>query len=85
MGKIILYGWKSGFNKVAHTNLLRTELGYSLAQSKSITDTVLDGQSVTIEVADDKIERLAFELIELGAKCRVDEIDGLKQRQNEAR
>jgi hypothetical protein len=84
LGKIILYGWKSGFNKVAHTNLLRTELGYSLAQSKSITDTVLDGQSVTIEVADDKIERLAFELNELGAKCRVDEIDGLKQGPNEA-
>jgi hypothetical protein len=44
----------------------------------------MDGQSVTIEVADDQAKRLAFELNELGALCRVDEIDGLKQRQNEA-
>ena len=84
MGKIVLHGWNTGFNKVAHTKLLRTELSYSLAQAKSITDALMDGQSVTIEVADDQIERLAIELNELGAKCRVDEIDGLKQRQNEA-
>jgi hypothetical protein len=45
---------------------------------------VVDRQSVTIEVADDQIERLAFELNELGMKCKVDEIDELKHGQNEA-
>lgn len=84
MGKIILFGWNIGFDKVAHTKLLRAELGFSLLQAKSITDAVVDRQSVTIEVPDDQIKRLAFELNELGAKCRVDEIDGPKQRQNEA-
>jgi hypothetical protein len=78
MGKIILCGWNSGFNKVAHTKLLRTELGYSLLRAKSITDAVVEGQSVTIEVADDQIERVAFELNDLRAKCGVDETDGLK-------
>lgn len=84
MGKIIFYGWNTGFNKVAHTKLLRAELGCSLLQAKSITDAVLARQSVVIEVADDRIERVAFELNELGAKCRVVEIEALKQRQNEA-
>ena len=84
MGKIILYGWNIGFDKVAHTKFLRAELGYYLLQAKSITDAVVDRQSVTIGVPDDQIERLAFELNELGAKCRVDEIDGPKQKQNEA-
>jgi ribosomal protein L7/L12 len=84
LGKIILCGWNLGFNKVALTKLLRAEVGYSLPQAKSITDAVADRQSVTIEVADDQIDRLAFELNELGAKFRVDEIDGLKQRQYEA-
>jgi hypothetical protein len=84
MGKIVLCGWNIGFDKVAHTKLLCAELGYSLLQSKSITDAVVDRQSVTIEVADDQIERLAFELNELGMKCKVDEIDELKHGQNEA-
>jgi hypothetical protein len=82
LGKIIIYGWNIGFKKVAHTKLLCAEHGYSLSRAKSITDAVADGQSVTIEVADDRIERLAFELNELGAKCRVDEIDGLKPRED---
>jgi ribosomal protein L7/L12 len=81
---MIIYGWNAGFNKVAHTKLLRSEHGCSLSRAKSITDTVVNGRSVTIEVADDRIERLVFELNELGAKCRVDEIDGPKPRQDEA-
>ena len=84
MGKIILYGWSNGFKKIAHTKLLRAELGYSLLQAKSITDAVVDCQSITIEVGDDQIERLVFELSELGAKCRVDENNGLKRRKNNA-
>jgi hypothetical protein len=83
LGKIIICGWNLGFKKVAHTKLLRSEFGYSLLKAKSITDAVLDSQSVTIEVADDQINRLAFEVNQLGAKCRVCEIDGLKQSQNE--
>jgi hypothetical protein len=82
--KIILYGWNIGFNKVAHTKLLCAELGYSLLQAKSITDSVVDRKSVTIELADDRVQRLALELNELGVKCRVDGIDRLNQRQNEA-
>jgi ribosomal protein L7/L12 len=84
LGKIIFYGWNIGFNKVAHAKLLRAELGYSLLQAKSVTDSVLDRKSVTIEVADDQIERLALELNELGVKCRVDGIGRLNRRQNEA-
>jgi ribosomal protein L7/L12 len=84
LGKITICGWNVGFNKVAHTKLLRAELGCSLAESKSITDAVVDLQSVTVEVADDKTERLAIEINELGAQCRVDEIHGVKQRQIDA-
>ncbi len=84
MGKIILEGWNVGFKKVEHTKLLRAELGYSLSRAKSITDAALDRQSVAIEVPDDRIERLAIELNELGAKCRVEDIDVLKQVQDEA-
>jgi hypothetical protein len=43
----------------------------------------MDRKSVTIEVADDQIERLELELNELGVKCRVDGIGRLNQRENE--
>ena len=67
MGKIVLHGWNTGFNKVAHTKLLRTELSYSLAQAKSITDALMDGQSVTIDqmaVGEDDLPEKALLLIE---------------------
>jgi ribosomal protein L7/L12 len=79
-----LYDWNTGFNKVAHTKLLRAELGYSLLQAKLVTDSVLNRRSVTVEVADDQLERLALELNELGVKCRVDGIEKLNQKPNEA-
>jgi ribosomal protein L7/L12 len=82
--KIILYGWKIGFNKVAHTKLLRAKLGYSLLQAKAITDSVLDRKSVAIEVAADQVEHLALQLNELGVECRVDGIRSLNQTRNEA-
>ena len=84
LGKIILYGSNIGFKKVEHTKLLRAELGYSLREAKSTTDSLLEGRSVTVEVADDQIERLALEWNELGVKCKVDGIDRLNQKQNEA-
>ena len=79
MGKITVYDWSSGFNKVGHTNLLRAELGYSLSKAKAFTDAVLDRQPVTFDLPDDQMERMAVELSQLGAKFEVGEIGALNQ------
>ena len=54
-----------GFQKIAHTNYLRT-LGLSLKKAKSITDTILMGGDCSIEVSDNHHQHLQ-RIVDLGA------------------
>jgi ribosomal protein L7/L12 len=83
MTRIVLSGWNTGFNKVGLTKLLRNDLGFSLRHAKSVTDAVLEGHSVTIEVEDDRVGEMAVRLGELGAKFAIDKDAGLQDQRNE--
>jgi hypothetical protein len=68
MRKLILSGWNVGFDKVGLTKLLRNDLEYSLSQAKEITDAVLEGQSVSLDLKEDQVEQMALKLNALHAK-----------------
>jgi ribosomal protein L7/L12 len=69
---ITVSGWKIGFEKVAFTKLLRYELGYSLKTAKDTTDTILDGQSISIEVSEEEYQGLIRRIEALGANIGSD-------------
>jgi hypothetical protein len=66
--KIVLSGWNPGFNKVGLTKLLHTRPEFSHANAKAVTDAVLDGQSVTIEVSDGEAERFIDQINSFNVK-----------------
>ena len=66
--KIVLCGWNQGFNKVGLTKLLRAEPGFTLKCAKAVTDAVLEGQSVAIDVPDTEAERMIAQLNSIGVK-----------------
>jgi len=66
--KIVLCGWNQGFNKVGLTKLIRAESGLTLKSAKGITDAVLEGQSIAIEVPDPDLERMISLLNSVGVK-----------------
>jgi hypothetical protein len=80
MGKIILYDWNIGMNKVGLTKLLRSELGRSLSKAKSVTDAVVKRQPITIELANDKVETTALRLDQLGVKFVANQAGGLEPK-----
>jgi ribosomal protein L7/L12 len=66
--RIVLSGWNPGFNKVGLTKLLRAQLGHSLRRAKTVTDAVLEGQLVTVEVADGEAKKFINQINSLGLK-----------------
>jgi hypothetical protein len=68
MKTMTVSGWKTGFQKVAFTELLKHELGFSLSAAKAATDGVLDSQPLEINISEAKFEGMLARLRELGAK-----------------
>lgn len=66
MPRIVLTGWKAGFRKVDCTRLLQTELGYSLSAAKQVTDTLLDGKTVQLDLPRENLEPIMRELESIG-------------------
>jgi hypothetical protein len=72
MSTIVITGWKVGFLKISHTEVLREAASMSLSEAKAVTDSVLDGKTVTIPVATEaQAEDLAARLCELKAVAHV--------------
>lgn len=69
MRRAVITGWRAGLKKVSLTKLLHDACGYSLSQAKGITDSVLDNQSVTLELPDDQFAQIVVSLKEIGVKC----------------
>lgn len=65
MKKIVLCGWKAGLKKVSLTLLLRDKASYSLREAKGITDALIAGKPVTIELSDN-VESILSALTNLG-------------------
>ena len=61
-----------GFDKVAHTTVLKSVVGLSLSEAKSITDAVLERRPSIVAVKSRaEAEALATQLQSLGAVVRV--------------
>ena len=74
MMKLRITGWRPGLLKVSMTLLLRSELDIALRPAKDITDSVLAGEIVELEIEDlDKATRLRRKLHELGADVEIEE------------
>ncbi|KUY30853.1 MAG: hypothetical protein LBE39_08160 [Flavobacteriaceae bacterium] len=52
MVKIILSGWKEGFEKVSLTMLQKEKLGMSLKDAKKNVDDLLDNKSIELLIKD---------------------------------
>ena len=71
MATVLISGWNTGFQKVAFTRLMKSELALTLRPAKQTTDRIMDGERVELEVPDEQVERLLAAMAELGAKCEV--------------
>lgn len=69
-----IVGWRGGLNKIGMTMAIRLRAGISLAEAKAVTDAVLNGETVIVELpqSSDAIA-LADELIALGAIAPAEE------------
>lgn len=65
---VALSGWNTGFNKIACTKLLQTELSIGLAAAKKMTDAILANEIVMIEMRHSRSEQLMEKLRKLGVK-----------------
>jgi hypothetical protein len=69
MTTVLISGWKVGLQKVQFTQLLQRELGYSLSGAKDVTDAVVEGEAVELQVPECGVERLLLAMTQLGADC----------------
>jgi ribosomal protein L7/L12 len=68
-----IIGWKEGLKKISMTKLLQKRLGINLAQAKDITDDVLYGKTIVLNInTDEDAKNLAAELYELGAIVKIE-------------
>jgi hypothetical protein len=55
---IIITGWKPGFPKVRFASFLKDQAGLGLYSAKALTDALLNGQTIQIEVDCSELERI---------------------------
>jgi hypothetical protein len=72
MRDITFYGWQVGMQKVAFTQLLRTEAELGLKEANACMLRVLDEQPVTLRVPVALAERLLEQAKALGVRCRLE-------------
>jgi len=65
--KLIIDGWRIGFEKIQFTKMLQRELGLCLLEAKTVTDTVLERKRVELPIDGQDRDRLAKLAAELGA------------------
>ena len=68
MKRVVFSGWNVGFKKVGLTKLLRYDYGYSLSRAKAVTDSILDGKSVALEISENPFDEIVSKLTDLGVK-----------------
>lgn len=79
MATIILTGWREGLQKIALAKLQQQLLRLSLKAAKENVDGLLDGHSVSLEVADHLAEELLNRATELGAQARLSSAESAKR------
>ena len=71
MTTVTIRGWHYGFQKVNFTMLMKSGMGLTLSPAKKITDRILDGEPVELEIPNDRLDHLLAAMTELGAICEV--------------
>lgn len=71
MTTVLISGWNDGFQKVHFTHLMKAEMHLTLHPAKQITDRIMDGELVELEVPDEQVEQLLSAMTALGARCEV--------------
>lgn len=73
MKTITIIGWRTGFQKVGLTNLLRHELGYTLSDAKAATDTLLANRRLDLQAQDSELDQIVSTLRDLGAELAMEQ------------
>ena len=74
MAVLMIAGWRAGLRKVGMTKALRQRLKMDLSGAKTITDEVLDGKTISLEIEDrEEARSLAAELAALGAIVKIED------------
>jgi len=68
---VVIDCWEIGFQKIAFTNLLRSDFGYSLSGAKDATDALLHGQRLELQVPDEEADYLLSRCVELGVRATI--------------
>ncbi|KAA0085014.1 hypothetical protein CIW54_16290 [Paraburkholderia sp. T12-10] len=71
MTVIRVTGWKTGFNKVQFGSLLRECCGFSLSEGKRHVDSVLQGEPITVTIAQNRSAYFLEQAALLGAICEL--------------
>jgi ribosomal protein L7/L12 len=72
MALVHITGWRTGFQKVSHTQALQELANMSLTEAKSNTDALLEGRPISINIGNiSDAELLVAQLSELGAIAEV--------------
>lgn len=73
MPRVHVTGWRRGMQKVSTTQVLREHLGLGLSEAKGLTDAILDGRELRLDVESAAgAEALAAALRALGVDATAD-------------
>ena len=69
--KVIGYRW--GLEKVSMTKTYRDQVGLNLKQAKSLTDDLLEGKAIVLNIEDEEeAEALKEKLCKIGAIVKIE-------------
>jgi hypothetical protein len=66
-----IHSWNYGFEKVNFTELLMSECGLTLKPAKSITDKILEGEIVEIQLSDEQPYNVIEKMKQLGVNLDI--------------
>jgi hypothetical protein len=70
MRYVVLGNWKPGFNKVIMNRLLRDQSRLTLSGAKAVVDRLLEGEEVTVEVGDERVDDFIEAAKQMGVEAR---------------
>ena len=74
MKKIIISGWRPGLDKIGLTKIIRKYTGIGLAEGKTYTDKILDGEIVVFDLIETNITDFLKELSDVGVVAKISDI-----------
>jgi hypothetical protein len=73
MARVILYGWKTGLDRMDLTELLQLRCRLPREQASGLVDSLLDARKVELAFADQQeADDFASAATDLGALCNVE-------------